>query len=96
MNKRVILFSTVTMLFFALIYIWYCEAVMVEVPHLSWFSQVLMADQFFSGELEFFDLFDSGGEHVQVSCWFPFLCSLVCRDQQAQWRLRLDWDCCFL
>ena len=67
MNKRVILFSTVTMLFFALIYIWYCEAVMVEVPHLSWFSQVLMADQFFSGELEFFDLFDSGGEHGMLA-----------------------------
>lgn len=77
MNKRVILFSTVTMLFFALIYIWYCEAVMVEVPHLSWFSQVLMADQFFSGELEFFDLFDSGGEHGMLANNIIYLVNLL-------------------
>lgn len=68
MNKKMIRFSMAVIVIFALFYIWYCNAIMVEAPSLSWFRQIRMADQFFSGDLGITDLFSSFGEHGMLAC----------------------------
>ncbi len=52
---------------FILIYIGSCEAIMVEVPYLTWFPQIMMADRFLSGEFGFLELFVCGGEHGMLA-----------------------------
>lgn len=76
-NRRVVCFSAVVVTFFALLYIWHCEDVMVEVPHLTWFPQIMMADRFLSGELGFLDLFACGGEHGMLANNIIYLANVL-------------------
>lgn len=49
--------------FFAVIYVLFCSYYMIELPHLSWFEQVIWIDKYFNGTLTIHDLFSSYCEH---------------------------------
>lgn len=48
---------------FSLFYILYCNSCMIELPHLTWFDQLPLADLYFSNQLSLSDLFSRYGEH---------------------------------
>lgn len=55
--------ATVFSCIFGLCYSLYCMQVMVELPHLTWFDQIPLAETFFEGRLTAKDLFSRYGEH---------------------------------
>jgi hypothetical protein len=60
-------------------YIWYCNAVMTEVPHLSWFDQLPIADAWFQGRLTWKDLISSyhSGEHGMFANHVLYLLNVI-------------------
>lgn len=52
---------------FGMYYIIYCAQVMVEVPHLTWFDQIPLAERFFSGQITIRDLLSRYGEHGMLA-----------------------------
>lgn len=60
-------------------YIWYCNATMTEVPHLSWFDQLPIADAWFQSRLTWRDLIASyhGGEHGMFANHVLYLINVI-------------------
>lgn len=48
---------------FAVTYVLFCSYFMTELPHLTWFEQVVWIDKYFTGTLSIQDFFNSYGEH---------------------------------
>lgn len=66
-NKSGKICSIVIIVIFSLYYIWYCNSTMIELPFLTWFRQIPLAELFFSGNLEVKDLFSKFGEHGMLA-----------------------------
>lgn len=60
-------------------YIWYCSATMTEVPHLSWFDQLPIADAWFQGRLTWKDLVSTynSGEHGMFANRVLYLANVI-------------------
>lgn len=61
---------------FSIYYIWYCNSRMVELPHLTWFDQLPLAELLFEGELKISDLFARYCEHGMLGNNILFLFNL--------------------
>lgn len=72
-NKRIIAVVAV----FAVYYIWYCNSIMIELPHMTWFDQIPLADKYFSGDIRISDLFSRYGEHGMLANNLLYLFNVI-------------------
>lgn len=62
---------------FSLYYIIYSNVRMIELPHLTWFDQMELAELYFEGDLELYDLFSTYGEHGMLANNIIFLINIA-------------------
>lgn len=62
---------------FSLFYVWYSVTTMIELPHMTWFDQIPLADLFYTGNLKITDMFSRYGEHGMLATNVLWLINVV-------------------
>ena len=62
---------------FSLFYVLYCNYRMIELPHLTWFDQIPLADKYYSGTLTWNDIFSKYGEHGLLANNLLYLLNVI-------------------
>ncbi len=62
---------------FGVVYIIYCKVTFVELPHMTWFDQIPLADLYYSGKLQISDLFSRYGEHGMLANNLIYLVNVI-------------------
>lgn len=76
-EKRIKIACCAVWLLFSLAYIIYCNRVYIELPYLSWFKQIPLADLYYLGELRISDLFSGYVEHGMLANNIIYLINVV-------------------
>lgn len=74
-NKKIV--YILIFLLFSAYYIGYCNIRMVELPHMTWFDQMALAENYFENRLEIQDLFSTYGEHGMLANNILFLINVT-------------------
>lgn len=67
----------IVLLLFGLAYFIYCNITYVELPYLTWFDQIPIADLYYSGRLQVHDLFSKYGEHGMLANNIIYLINVI-------------------